>query len=306
MTILGDGNGARPHLRLTHVAKAGALAVAVLIWPAARGAAAAENGPYTLFNPTPDRLLRELATDRPDATESPFTVDAGHVQFETTIFGYTRSRPDAGGTVTDSYELGTTNVRIGLTGTSEFNVIWQPYGIVRTHTADPQDATRNAGVGGLTLRGKVNLWGNDTFEKGGATALGLLPYLSLPTDRGNGISPDAVEGGFILPFAVKLSDTFDLGLNAGIAAVRNDDMAGYHAEYFTSASLSHDWNERLSTYCEVTGRFGTRNPLGDVAVVATGVAYKLDKNLQIDAGINIGVTRAADRFNPFIGISRRF
>ena len=42
---------------------------------------------YTLFNPTPDRLLRDLTTDRPDTTECPFTVDAGHdrVLHRTTI-----------------------------------------------------------------------------------------------------------------------------------------------------------------------------------------------------------------------------
>jgi hypothetical protein len=46
-----------------------------------------------LFNPTPDRLLRDLTTDRPDVTESPFTVDAGRIQAETNLFGYARSRP---------------------------------------------------------------------------------------------------------------------------------------------------------------------------------------------------------------------
>src|SRR4051794_35141958 len=35
---------------------------------------------YTLFNPTPRKQMREMATDRPDKTESPYTVDAGHVQ----------------------------------------------------------------------------------------------------------------------------------------------------------------------------------------------------------------------------------
>ena len=37
---------------------------------------------YTLFSPTPRDMMRELAADRPDTTESPFTVDAGHYQFE--------------------------------------------------------------------------------------------------------------------------------------------------------------------------------------------------------------------------------
>src|SRR5688572_5942243 len=37
---------------------------------------------YHLFNPTPRAQMREMSTDRPDQTESPYTVDAGHVQVE--------------------------------------------------------------------------------------------------------------------------------------------------------------------------------------------------------------------------------
>ncbi|MDX2057383.1 MAG: hypothetical protein SFV24_06245, partial [Gemmatimonadales bacterium] len=34
---------------------------------------------FTLFNPTPWAQARELSTDRPDMTESPYTVPAGRV-----------------------------------------------------------------------------------------------------------------------------------------------------------------------------------------------------------------------------------
>jgi Putative MetA-pathway of phenol degradation len=268
--------------------------------------AAADKSQYTFFNPTPERLLREFQTDRPDMTESPFTVDAGHIQFETNVFGFTRSRPDSDGTVTDTYGFGETNVRIGLTNQSEFDLIWQPYGLVQTRPSDPQQATRSTGISGLTVRSKINLWGNDTYDKPGATALGLLPYVTLPTDRGNGISPDAVEGGFILPFSVKLTDKFDLGLNAGIDVVHNDDTSGYHPEYFGSASLSYNWTEQLSTYYEVAARTGTHDPRGHILIAATGFTYQFAKNLQIDAGVNVGVTAAADPINPFVGFSARF
>lgn len=261
---------------------------------------------FTLFNRTPDRLLRDLTTDRPDTTESPFTVDAGRVQIESNLIGYARSRPDGDGAFADIYELGTTNIRIGVTTAAEVNVVWQPYGIVRTRTPDPVDATRSSGVGGLELRAKYNFWGNDAFEAPGSTAFGILPFVSLPTDRGNGISPDHVTGGFILPFAVKLTDKFGLGLNAGVDLVRNEDTDGYHPEYLASASLSYGWTEQLSTYYEIAGRFGTRDPRGDTVVLATGFTYQFTKNLQIDAGINVGVTDAADRINPFAGITTRF
>ena len=35
---------------------------------------------YSFFHPAPREFMRELTTDRPDKTEGPFTVDAGHFQ----------------------------------------------------------------------------------------------------------------------------------------------------------------------------------------------------------------------------------
>lgn len=285
---------------------AGAALLVVGAGAAAGDAGGADKGAYSLLNPTPDRLLRELSTDRPDITESPFTVDAGRLQIETSLFGYGRSRPDEAGTVTDSYEIGITNVRIGLTSAAELSLVWQPYGIVRGRNVDPVASFRDVGIGGLALRAKFNVWGNDSFEKPGATALALLPFVILPTDRHNGISPEFVDGGLIVPFAVKLTDKFALGLNAAVAYIKDNADAGYHAEYLGSASLSYEWSDKLGTYYEVAARLHTENPLGDVVVVGTGLTYKLTRNLQLDAGVNVGVSRAADRVNPFVGISTRF
>jgi len=44
---------------------------------------------FHLFHPTPDALMREMATDRPDKTESAYTVDAGHFQVEMDLLSYT-------------------------------------------------------------------------------------------------------------------------------------------------------------------------------------------------------------------------
>lgn len=269
-------------------------------------AMAEDKSRYSLFEPTPDRLLRDMTTDRPDATESPFTVDAGRIQVETNLFGFARSRPDLDGAVSDSYELMTTNVRVGLTDRTEVNIVWQPYGIVRTRQEDVAGTRRQSGVGGLDLRAKINIWGNDTFDKQG-TALALLPYISLPTDRHNGISPEHVEGGLIVPLAIKLSDKLGLGVNAGASWVRGEAGAGYHAEYLASAALAVEWTDKLGTYYEVAARFNVDDPRSSEAVIlGTGVTYAIAENVQLDAGVNVGVTSAADRINPFIGLSRRF
>lgn len=43
---------------------------------------------YSLFNPTPRLLMRPMSTDRPDKTESLYTVDAGHFQFEADLVSF--------------------------------------------------------------------------------------------------------------------------------------------------------------------------------------------------------------------------
>jgi hypothetical protein len=193
-----------------------------------------------------------------------------------------------------------------LTSSAEVDFVWQPYGVTRTRQASPVGTFHDSGIGGLDIRGKLNLWGNDTFSKAGSTALALLPFVTLPTDRHNGISPEFVEAGLIVPLAIKLSEKFGLGLNAGATYTRNDATTGYHAEYLSSASLSYEWSETLGSYYEIAARFHTEDPRGDIVVLATGFTYKVGKNLQLDAGVNFGVTSAADRINPFVGLSRRF
>jgi outer membrane autotransporter protein len=85
-----------------------------------------------------------------------------------------------------------------------------------------------------------------------------------------------------------------------------DAADDYPAEYLASASLSYEWTEKLGTYYEVAGRFNTGDPRGDAVVLGTGVTYQLNKNMQLDAGVNVGVTPAADRINPFVGLAVRF
>ena len=266
----------------------------------------ADKSQYTLFSPAPDRLMRDLTTDRPDTTESPFTVDAGHVQIETNLFGYSRSRPDLEGTITDTFDVATTNIRVGLTNSAEINFVLQPYGGITTRPLDPSRAFRSSGVGGLEIRAKVNFWGNDTFGEPGSTALAVLPFVSLPVDRANGVSPTYVEGGLVVPFGVQLSDKFGLGINAVGLSLRDSGAARHHAEFLTSASLAYEWTETFSTYYEVVAQVGRHDPQGDIVLLDSGFTYKLNKNVQLDGGVNFGVTPAAARINPFVGITTRF
>ncbi|MES2694640.1 MAG: hypothetical protein V4773_14280, partial [Verrucomicrobiota bacterium] len=54
---------------------------------------------------------RELTTDRPDTTETPFTIEPGKVQLETSVATWSRDRLD--GVRTTEWEIAPFNVRIG-------------------------------------------------------------------------------------------------------------------------------------------------------------------------------------------------
>jgi len=266
----------------------------------------ADKSRYSLVNPTPKSLLRDLTTDRPDLTESPFTVDAGRIQVKTSAFGYARSRADSDGVESDVFEYATTNIRVGITHNTEINVVLEPYGVVRSEFSEVVASRRDEGIGSLFIRGKVNLFGNDAFQDPGDMAAALLPFIVLPTDSNNGISAEDVEGGLIVPFAVVLPRDFGLGVNVAVTAIKDDDGSGYHVETLASLALSYEWNDRFGTYYEIATVLGTDDPRGDILVLGTGFTYAVNDNFQLDGGINFGVTSASDRVNPFVGLTRRF
>jgi Putative MetA-pathway of phenol degradation len=137
---------------------------------------------YNLFHPTPDSLLRELTTDRPDKTESPYTVDAGHYQIELDLLNYTQDCTDQ---AVQTLAIAPSNLKVGLFNNVDLQFIVETYTILRTSGHDPQAHETISGFGDVLIRCKTNFWGND----GGTTAGGMMPFLKLltgATELGNG------------------------------------------------------------------------------------------------------------------------
>ena len=93
---------------------------------------------FNLFRPTPDALLRELATDRPDKTENPYTVDAGHFQLELDLVSYTRDRTKD--ETVRAVSVAPFNLKVGLTNSSDLQFIAETY--TRQRTTDRVAMTR--------------------------------------------------------------------------------------------------------------------------------------------------------------------
>ena len=256
---------------------------------------------YNILNPVPAGLMRELTPDRPDKTESPYTVDAGHFQLEMDFANYTLT--DAGGVSVNAWNVAPINFKVGLLNNVDVQLVYDNYLNVRTRDDLTGMSVRQSGFGDLTARLKINLWGND----GGTTAFGLLPFVKFPVNTDQ-LGNNAVEGGIILPLAIKLPYDFDLGLETAAVVLQNDHDGDYHAEIINSITLDHAHHRQTAAdgYLEFFSDISTERQADWVGTVDFGLEYMLTENIQIDCGCNFGVTRAADDYNPFAGITVRF
>lgn len=132
-----------------------------------------------------------------------------------------------------------------------------------------------------------------------------MPFIKFPTadeDLGN----DHVEGGVILPLAIALPHEFGLGLMAEIDAVYDDEDENYDAEFVHTATVGHDIVGDLAGYGEYIGVVTSDEDSDYRAQLGAGLTYGLTPDIQLDAGVNFGLTKAADDINLFIGISVRY
>ncbi len=285
-----------PELR---VATGIVLCIAAFTLPRLLFAGAGEKSGFTLFAPVPKAMMRELSPDRPDKTESPYTVDAGHYQLEMDFANFTYD--NSGGTVTQTWNIAPFNVKVGLLNNTDVQLVFDDYLYAQARDNATRTIARQSGVGDLTLRLKLNLWGDD----GGATALGVLPFVKIPTNTG-GFGNNAVEGGAILPLAVKLPEDIDMGCETAVLLLRNENGAGYHGDFVNSITFDHRLFGALSGYMEFFSDIGGQAHTGWIGTVDTGLELAVGDNLQFDCGCNFGVTAAADQYNPFAGVTIRF
>lgn len=238
--------------------------------------------------------LREMSTDRPDSTESPFTVDAGHGQLEMDFAAVLRERQR--GVRTTAWDVAPFNLRFGLTRSFEAGIFISPWQRVEeTPRGGPRE--RVSGFGDTVLRTKWNFSGND----GGDFAVGLIADLKLPTAArrlGNG----KVEGALTLPIAFELGAGWGGGAMTTIGAAYTG--AGRHrAIWSNTATISRDITEDLGGFLELTSETGD-GP--HIATFNCGLTRACGPNLQLDCGVNVGLSRSAPDLLFFAGLSRRW
>jgi hypothetical protein len=255
---------------------------------------------YNLFNPTPAGEMRDFMPDRPSITDGPYTVDPGHWLLEVGLFEYTRDRYNSDGVRLDSFASGDTNIRLGVTSYAEVDFLFTAYSSILTTDKETGVRSRQSGFSDLTLRSKISLFGDD----GGFFAIGLIPFLTLPSGA-DGIGGRGFAGGVGLPVQFTLPSDFQLGVEGTVQTI-HEPGGGSHFDYLNSISLAHAITKKLSTYVEFATDISTAAHSSWIGTVDTALIYQPANNWELDAGVNIGVTKAANDLFTFVGAAWRY
>jgi hypothetical protein len=250
---------------------------------------------YTLFNPVPRDKMGEMETDRPDVTESAYTVAPGHFQVESDLFRHQRNKKDGVQSIENSYNLA--NYKLGLTERSDIQLLIPAY--VTNTERDLNTGrliSRTSGIDDISVRFKYSLWGHN----GGKTALSILPYVTLPTSS---FADNGLEYGVVFPFAFKIDDNWNFGTQAMVNVAKEDDSK-FHPEYLYSFTFGRKLSEKLNAFVESVINYNAFER--DTEPFANGgLIFSLTDNLNIDAGVNIGIKKESDKIY-FVGFSFRY
>jgi hypothetical protein len=255
---------------------------------------------YTLFNPVPESAMRSFSTDRPTKSNVPFTVDAGHFQYEMDLFNY--ARQTSGTTTMHTWTGPNPTLKLGLTSNADLEVNVAPFVSIHSFDAATGVSSTVTGTSDLFARMKINLWGNN----GGQTSFALIPYVKVPTAP-IGIGNGAVEGGVIAPMSISLPSDFTLLFNSEVDALKNSSGGGYHSNFVNLVNLSRPIVKDVTLYVELWSAVNV-DPMRTVTQVSfdTAVAWTVKPNVQLDVGLNIGLNHDTPAVQVYVGLAQRF
>jgi hypothetical protein len=268
---------------------------------------APDTGPFTLFNPTPEDQLRGMDTDRPNITNTPHTIDAGHLQIETGFVDYSYYRNDSSGVNIrqDDFTFGEFNFRLGVLNNLELNAVIDPYDLAETHDFSAGTNSRAGGFGDTVLGGKLNLWGDNSGDGVWDNALAIQPQFKIPTARDT-IGDGRFEFSVVAPFLMNLPAGFHLGLQPGVSYERSVANTGYVTGFPSAASIDRVVLANLDIYIEYACDPTTERHTEIEQTIDVGGTYPLNDNVVLDTGVNFGLSRASNNVEVLAGVSVRF
>jgi hypothetical protein len=234
--------------------------------------------------------------DRPDVTESSKVVGKGRFQIETGV-EWDRQRDAA---LHERTVTTPTLLRIGVGESTELRI--ETDGRTIVHDSFPGTGQREvtAGYADTELGLKWQL----AEQNGKQPSLGVLLHAALPSGsrdlRGHGLRPS-----LLLAADWELAGGYSLSVMPGLGTDSDDDGARYGYGVL-AASLSKEFKERLHGFVEVaTPQIARAAHGGTQALLDFGVAYLVNKDVQVDAMVVHGLNKRTPDVGLGFGLSVR-
>lgn len=239
-----------------------------------------------------------ICADRPGQTTPTCTVPEGMVQVETTVVGWAHHRSRA--VENDGLVAFDSAVKFGISDRMHLELNVAPYVRSRTQEAGVRETV--TGFGDMAIAAKYRLTSDEA-----PVQLAARPFVKLPTAKrslGNG----KVEGGIAFPVDWSIPGTpLSLTLGPELDLLADSDGSGHHAAMVQVMSIGVPVTSRLSLSGGALAAWDW-DPAGTVRQYSLdgSAAYLLSKDVQLDAGVIVGLNRDTADVAVYSGIAFRF
>jgi hypothetical protein len=238
--------------------------------------------------------LRDFCAERPGKATPPCIADKSHLMLEIGLADAVFAR--GSGRHEDTYTLGATELRLGVSRRVEIDAQWLP--VIVDHQ---RGASSRTGVGDAAVGMKAAVTDPDSD----GLAVSISGFITAPTaTRGQGAG--GWTGGLRLPIAGPLGPAIDFALAPEVDIERDAAGGGIHLAWSGAAGMSRAFG-RTTLGVEVWGQVDddpadrTHQASADLTA-----AFVVDSNAQLDAGVNFGLNRSTPDVEIYAGVARRF
>jgi hypothetical protein len=239
-----------------------------------------------------------ICADRPGKANPSCTVPPGMVQVETAAAGW--SRDGGGDSRSEELDIGATAVKFGLGDRLHLEIDVAPF--VEVRSRDGALRNRRSGFGDSGIALKYRLTSNSA-----PVQAALYPFAKFPTAR-HGLGNGRLEGGMALLVDGSFG-TSAVGWNVApqVDLIADGDGSGYHLGSTQAVSIGAPLGRRFTISGDLWGSWNF-DPAGTVRQYSADAAAALlvRDDLQLDAGVNVGLNREAADIEIYSGIALRF
>lgn len=239
-----------------------------------------------------------ICADRPGKATSACTVPAGDWQIETSLADWSLQK--TGGERDTSLVLGETTVKYGLSGSSDIELDITPWQRASSSFAGMHESA--SGIGDLRVIYKQALTGSNS-----PVQVIAMPYVKIPTAK-HSLGDGKVDAGVLLPIGYSIPKTpFSLGATPELDWVADSGGHGHHLAMEQVVTVGWAINNKLTFSPELWGAWDW-DPSGTTRQYSVdgSLAYLVNNNTQLDAGVDFGLNRNTPGVEMYTGVSVRF